>query len=74
MEAEILRAILSLRRLFEETITIENYVDGEEKGMVKTITIETKTEAGQDVTIILNFTYEFENGVLKRTVIHKMVG
>jgi hypothetical protein len=73
MEAELLRAVLSLRRLFDETIEIDYYTEGLEEGMLKTITIKTKTEAGKPVNIVLNYTYMFDGDKLKKTIIEKSI-
>jgi len=74
-QPELLKAIIDLRRLFDETIDIRFSTTGNTDGFVEEIIINTKDDAGNDVTVNYRFTYTFDEGTgkLKRILIEKTV-
>jgi len=73
VDPDLLRALISMRRLFDETITIEFYTSGDADGYPRRITINTKKDSGEPVTIELEFTWTFEAGKLVSVEINKTV-
>jgi len=67
---DLLRAIINLRRLFNETIEIQYDSDG----YVSKVEITTKKETGETVKVTLNFTWDFyPDGKPKKLIIDKVV-